>query len=79
MNNTKIYAAAISARTEIENNITRVVYKPLGIPARNNEEATGKALEYAKKEYPQENGWHSHQAIVVELNIDWILDNIGLE
>ena len=60
------YAASISTETIILN---RISFKSTAylVNAANEYEATGKAIEFARQRWPENNGYFSHHAICMEV------------
>lgn len=70
----KIYACAVSATIINDTSIQTEIF-PMATKAENRQEATGKAIEAGYKQLPKTEGYYNHQASVVEIPEQWIVNN----
>ncbi len=65
----KLYATALSAQQQKGQSVN-VATRAYALMASNVDEAVGIALRRAQELLPDSEGWHSHIANVVEINLD---------
>lgn len=69
----KLYAGAIQAqKLYLRRSVVRAC--PVYLFADNEDEATGRALGAARKEFPEEDGWFNHSASVMEIKEKTVRD-----